>query len=180
VGLLSWRAGKLNPPDGARTISTCAIGRAEGDSMRILDNVYLVLLFVGGILALSSLIVAKAPDARRIIDKLVPYQALIGVALLGIAIVLLVHVGPINMFRVFKVNLVLGMAGVGAILSGIALGFCFGMPQIAKWTPGQSSAEMKAMELSRKLVPYTMLVGVIMLGSAIVLLLHKLGLLKHI
>jgi hypothetical protein len=148
--------------------------------MRVLENVYLVLLIVGGILALSGLIVAKSPEAKRYIDKLVPYQALIGVALLALGLVLLVHTGPINMFRALKGNAVAAMAAIGAVFSGIVAGFFFGMPQIAKWAPGDSPAEVKAMELSRKLAPFVMLVGVVMLGSAGVLLLYKLGLLKYI
>jgi hypothetical protein len=146
--------------------------------MRALWNIYLVLLFVGAILALSNVIVAKLPNARRFIARLVPYQALIGVALLGIALVLWIDAGPIDLFRALQGNAVLAMAVLGAIFSGIALGFFFGMPQIARWAPGQSAAETKALELSRKLAPFTLIIGVVMLGSAVVLLLHKLGLLK--
>ena len=146
--------------------------------MNALATIMMVLLFVGGILAVSNLIVAKTPEAKKFIDKLVPYQALIGVAMLAISLVLILHLGPINMFRALKGNALLAFTFIGGYYSGILLGFFFGMPQIAKWISGESSA--KALELSRKLAPYTMLVGIVALGAGALMLLSKLGLLKYI
>jgi len=148
--------------------------------VEILGYVFMILLFLGGILALSNLIVSKKPDAKQLLDKLVPFQALIGVALLGIALILMFYIGPINMFRALKGNALIAMTFIAGIFSGIALGFFFGMPQIAKWAPGESAAEVKAMELSKKLAPYTMIVGVIALVAATLMLLMHLGVLKVI
>lgn len=148
--------------------------------MNVLANIMMVLLLVGGVLALSNVIVAKSPDAKKIIDKLVPYQAFIGVAMLGISVVLILYLGPINMFRALKGNALLGFTFIAGYYSGIVLGFFFGMPQIAKWLPGESAAETKALELSRKLAPYTMLVGVVALGAGLLMLLYKFGILKYI
>jgi hypothetical protein len=55
----------------------------------------------------------------------------------------------------------------------ILLGALFGMPQIAKWIPGESSAEQKALELSQKIAPYQVVLGVIGLASALVYLLFR-------
>jgi hypothetical protein len=33
------------------------------------------------------------------------------------------------------------------------------MPQIAKWIPGESAAETKATELSKKLAPFQLILG---------------------
>jgi hypothetical protein len=147
--------------------------------MNALANIFLVLLFVGGVLAVAGLIAAKSPGAGRLIGKLVPYQALIGVALLAIAPVMLLHLGPIHLIKELQHNALFAAAWLGAIASAVALGFFFGTPQLLKWAPGPS-AEARAMELSQKLAPYTVLVGLLMLGSAVVLLLAKLGLLKYI
>src|SRR5512143_2789329 len=38
----------------------------------VMDLINILLLIVGGILAISALIVAKKPDAKELIDKLVP------------------------------------------------------------------------------------------------------------
>ena len=45
-----------------------------------------LVLIAGGILAASGLIIAKKPDAKQLIDKLMPYQAIIGVVLLALGI----------------------------------------------------------------------------------------------
>jgi hypothetical protein len=149
-----------------------------GPVYRALGIIFMILLFLGGVLALSNLIVSKRPDAKRIIDKLVPYQALIGVALLVIALWLMFRIGPINMFRGFEHDAVAALTFLGGVVSGIALGFFFGMPQIAAWIPGESAAETKAVALSRKLAPYTMMVGVVAVGAATLMLLYELKLLK--
>jgi hypothetical protein len=64
------------------------------------------------------------------------------------------------------------------VVAGFLLGALFGMPQIAKWIPGESSAEQKAVELSKKVTPYQVTLGVVLgLASFIMLLywLHILG-----
>ena len=138
----------------------------------------LVLLILAGILALSTFIVAKKPDAKAMIDKLVPFQAFIGVGLLVISIVNWVRMGLGMPFTILKFWTLGGIALIGAIFSGILLGFLFGMPQIAKWIPGDSSAEQKALDLSRKIAPIQMIVGIVALVSGVLFLLMELGILK--
>ena len=41
-----------------------------------------IIAIIGGIIAASSLIVAKKPNAQELLDKLTPYQGWIGVVLL--------------------------------------------------------------------------------------------------
>ena len=41
-----------------------------------------MLLLVAGALAASSFIIAKKPDAKKAMDKIAPYQGIIGVVLL--------------------------------------------------------------------------------------------------
>lgn len=147
--------------------------------MNALLNVFLILLLVGGALALGGLIAAKSPGAGQIIAKLVPFQALIGVTLLGLSLVVLLKLGPIALIKGLQHNAVISGAWLVAILSGLAIGFFFGTPQLVKWAPGPQ-AEARAMEMSQRLAPFTMLVGLIMLISAGVLILSKLGLLKYL
>ena len=145
---------------------------------RALVVIFMLLLFLGGLLALSHLIVSKRPDAKKLLDQLVPYQALIGVALLAVGLVLMFRAGPINMWRMVKHDALAGVTLIGGVYAGILLGFFFGMPQIAAWIPGESSAEAKAVDLSRKLAPYTMMVGAVALGAAVLMLLYQLHILK--
>ena len=137
-----------------------------------------LLLIVGGVLALSGIIVAKSPNAKNTIDKLVPFQAFIGVALLVLGVVYLLTIGPGWMITMIKTNAFYGMVLLATVLVSIILGAFFGMPQIAKWIPGDSPAEQKAMELSQKIAPYQAIVGVVALGTGVIGLLYSLGIMK--
>jgi len=138
-----------------------------------------LLLILGGVLALSGIIVAKSPNAKNTIDKLVPFQAFIGVALLVLGVVYLLTIGPGWMITMIKTNAFFGMVLLATVLVSIILGAFFGMPQIAKWIPGDSPAEQKAMELSQKIAPYQAIVGVVALGTGVIGLLYSLGIMKY-
>ncbi len=137
----------------------------------------IILGVLGGLLAAAALIISKKPDAKQYIDKLAAYQAFIGVGLIALSV--------INFFRVldllsvlFKVAFLFSASFLAMVGSGILLGALFGMPQIAKWIPGESSAEQKAVELSKKVAPYQVLLGVISLVSSLIVLLYWIGILK--
>lgn len=144
--------------------------------MNALVWIQIILLFLGGILAISGLIVAKKPDAKQIIDKLVPFQALIGVGMLAVGVILMLKIGPVDTFKAAQAGMG-GLALFGLVIAGIVLGFLFGMPQIAKWLPGESSAEQKAMEVAQKLAGFQVLIGGIGLAAAAVALLYQLKIL---
>ena len=133
----------------------------------------ILLLIAAGILAISGLIVAKKPNAKELIDKLVPYQAIIGIAALIFGIVnllrMLRYLGLLSSFPVL-VNFVV-------CVTSILLGFMFGMPQIAKWLPGDGRAEQKGLDLAQKLGPYQVIIGVIGLIAALLALLSYLHIL---
>ena len=131
-----------------------------------MDLITPILLIAGSILAISGLIIAKKPDAKALIDKLSPYQAVIGVAMLATGIWWLLRFGSALM-DVFKVNLIFAAAIWGVIGVSILLGALFGMPQ---------SAEQKALELSQKVAPFQVLLGLIGLASALAYLLFRFNL----
>jgi hypothetical protein len=146
-----------------------------GDTMELINA---LVLIVGGILAVSGLIVAKKPDAKELIDKLVPYQAIIGIALLALGIVNLVRWLGNGLFTLLKVAPLFGITVFAMIITSILLGFMFGMPQIAKWLPGEGGAEQKGMELSKKLAPYQVVIGIIGLVAALLMLLYRFSILR--
>src|SRR5262249_38987202 len=123
----------------------------------------------------SGLIVAKKPNAKELIDKLVPYQAFIGIALLafGIYNLILSLSGFGAYFKSF-----LGIVAFAIVVSSILLGFMFGMPQIAKWMPGEGGAEQKGMELAKKLGPYQVILGLVGIGSGLIWFLYRFGILS--
>ena len=143
-----------------------------------MEWVHLSLLIVSAILAVSALIVAKAPDAKAMIEKLVPFQAFIGVGLLGVSLVQLLRIGPANIFKGMSRAPVISMTWLAGCFGGMLLGFMLGMPQIAKWIPGDSPAEQKAQELSRKLAPFQVILGLICGGAGILMLLIGLKIMK--
>ena len=143
----------------------------------VLVFVNVVLGVLGGLLAAAALIISKKPDAKQYIDKLAAYQAIIGVGMIGVSIV--------NFFRMlggFTMTLkylpLLGSSVLGMLGSGVLLGALFGMPQIAKWIPGESSAEQKAVELSKKVAPFQVILGIISVISSLIVLLYLLHILK--
>lgn len=133
-----------------------------------------LVLIAGGILAVSSLIVAKKPDAQKLIDKLVPYQAVIGVALLVLGIVNLIRGLGNHLIDVLRLVPLFGMTYLAMCITSILLGLMFGMPQISKWLPGEGAAEQKGMELSKKLAPYQVIIGLVGLVAALMMILYRL------
>ena len=142
-----------------------------------METINALVLIAGGILAVSSLIVAKKPDAQKLIDKLVPYQAIIGVALLVLGIVNLIRGLGNHLIDLMRIVPMFGLTYLAMCVTSILLGLLFGMPQIAKWLPGEGPAEQKGMELSRKLAPYQILIGLIGLAAALLMILYRLRIL---
>jgi hypothetical protein len=145
--------------------------------MDVLTTLNAVIVILGGILAVSGLIIANKPDAKQIIDKLTPYQALIGVAMIALSVITLLR--SIKWLTdLFKLNFMLALGIWSMIGTGVALGALFGMPQIVKWIPGESSAEQKAMEFSQKVAPFQVLLGLVAIGGGLIVLLFNLKILK--
>jgi hypothetical protein len=137
----------------------------------------IVLGILGGVLAAAALIISKKPDAKQYIDKLAVYQALIGVGLVAVSVInFLRMLGHLS--DMFKVNLMWAAAFLSMIGSGILLGALFGMPQIAKWIPGATSAEQKAVELSKKVAPYQVVLGIVSVISSLITMLYMFKILS--
>jgi hypothetical protein len=137
-----------------------------------------IILILAGIIAASGLIIAKKPSAAELIAKITPYQAFFGVFLFVWCVYWwIAKVGFVDLFKALGHGLA-GLTGFGAIISGVLLGFFFGMPQIAKWIPGESSAETKAVELSKKLAPFQVILGICGVAFGFLALLFQLKILK--
>ena len=121
------------------------------------------VLFVGGLLGAASLIIAKKPNAKDLIDKLTPYQGWIGVILVlwGIwdLIGVLRSLGAVSGFWVIWL--------VTAVTE-LALGFLLGYGLISKYVLGRSpQALKKGQQLRAKLAIYQGPLGVVAIGLAI-------------
>ncbi len=138
--------------------------------------VNIVLGVLGGLLAAAALIIAKKPDAKQYIDRLAAYQAFIGVGLIAVSFINFIRMLD-GISMIFKFLPLFGTSFLAMVVAGFFLGALFGMPQIAKWIPGESSAEQKAVELSKKVVPYQVGLGVVSVIASLIVLLYMLGLL---
>ena len=139
--------------------------------MKAISIVFELLLIMGGIVGASALIVAQKPDAKAILDKLVPFQALIGVLLLAIGLVFFFMTGPLNAFKAISANPLPAAANLVGILVAVVLGFVFALPQIISIT-GQ---EQRANELAQKIFPFQILLGLIAAACGVVGLLYTTG-----
>lgn len=126
-----------------------------------------VVLILIGILAAASLIIKKKPDAKELIDKLVPFQGWIGFisCLWGVWIV-------ISSFLIYLPIFLLGANVFAFILfplvlaSGvlqIAIGFILGYGLINKFalSKADENVKKKAEEMLQKLVSMQVTLGII-------------------
>ena len=136
------------------------------------------LLILCGIIGLSGLIVAQKPEARKILDKLTPFQALFGVGLLVVSVLYFLQLGPVDLLNKIGPRPVEALGQLGGCIGGIILGFLLGLPQILKIAPAGSPAGDKAQEIAGKLVPFQMLFGLVCFGAGALNILIPLGIVK--
>src|SRR6266478_5657478 len=98
--------------------------------MDLLFDVNALVLVLGGILALSALIVAQKPNAKEMIDKLMPFQTLIGVGLVALGIINFVRMLPHLTGDFFKQNLLQNASALTIVGVSVVLGFMLGFPSI--------------------------------------------------
>jgi hypothetical protein len=135
-----------------------------------------ILLILAGILAASGLIVSKKPDAAKLIAKIQPYQATIGIILLAFGIYnAFIYVGIKLMIEWVKAAPLFGITVWAMLFSSILLGIMFGMPMVAKLS---ASGAAKGEELGKKLAPFQLLIGIIGMVSGLLALLYAIGILK--
>ncbi len=135
-----------------------------------MDVINALGLILGGIIALSGIIVIRRPDLKPQLDKLVPFQALIGVGLIVVAL--------INTFSwlgwmldAFHKNQIQAAAIWIMLIASVLLGALFGWPLIESWIPANSPAKPKFQQITQNLAPFQVLIGAAGILAAIVVLL---------
>ena len=126
-----------------------------------------LVLLAGGLIGASTIIIAKRPDAKDVIDKLVPFQGIIGVVLLlwglkgafdVIRTLNYIHFAPF-WWLVF----------VATVVTELCLGFLLAYGLITKFAGGQAAA--KAGQVHTKLTSYQSSLGLTAIGLALLFLL---------
>jgi hypothetical protein len=131
-----------------------------------MEIVAALVLIAGGLLAGSAVIVARRPDAQTIINRLVPFQASIGVAMLVLGILDLIK--TLGFIRYMRAAPIFGASWLTVAGASILLGFLFSMPLIGKLVPGNSPAEQKAAEIAARIAGVQILLGLVGIVAAVV------------
>jgi hypothetical protein len=108
---------------------------------------------VGGILAASSLIIARKPNAKDLIDKLTPYQGWIGIVLFfwGVWGTL----GTLGAISWLSVRPLLWVFWLAADVADLVVGFLLGFGLITKYALGKNAvAQARGQQIRAKLAPY--------------------------
>lgn len=138
-----------------------------------MEYLFAILLVCAGLLGASGLIVAKKPNAARIIDSLLPFQALIGAGTLVLGIVLVAKWGPKALLDITRTFPMMGASMLGGVICGILLGFMFAIPLMGRLGAGQQ----RAAELAEKIAPWQLLIGIVAIAAGVLLLLFRSGIL---
>jgi hypothetical protein len=112
-----------------------------------------LITIAGGILAAASLIIARKPNAKQLIDKLTPYQGWIGIVMFfwgiwglfsALRAVALIKLAPV----LYTIWVVCGVAD-------LVVGFLLGFGLITKYTlSGSPQALAKGQHIRGKLAKY--------------------------
>jgi hypothetical protein len=140
---------------------------------------FCVTPILGGLLAASGFIMARKPDAKQLLDKIAPYQGIIGIWMFidGIINVKeLIHVG--DYFKVWKMFAIMILILIPSmILVGFMLGFSLAAKYIFKGGGG-GAAQEKAAGIQAKLATFSAPLGFLAILGGILFLLLYAGLFK--
>jgi len=117
---------------------------------------------IAGLLAASSVVIKKLPNAAEAIEKIKPYEGFIGAAALVMGIL-----GLFNMnFRIGFLNVAVVM---GCVVSCIVMGFLLGYPVLQDLLLDELSEETrkKSEDLYDKLTPYKITAGLVAIFTGI-------------
>ncbi len=118
-----------------------------------------IISIVGGLLATSSVIIGKKPEMQKYLDKLVPYQGIVGVILLGFGLLGIVS----SFLSIGSIGLSWAI-GLGAAFSGAVVGFLLAYGLISKYVFEKDEAsKVKGQELRTKLIAYQVPSGMVLI-----------------
>lgn len=145
----------------------------------LLLDINAIVLILGGILAVSALIVAKRPDAQNVIAKLTPWQTIIGIALIALGAINFVRIVPHISGQAFVKNLLVVAADLIICGGSVLLGAMLGMNQILEWIPSQQGKQ-KFYNLIQQVFVFQILLGLVCIAGAVAHFLYRAGLLKFL
>ena len=137
---------------------------------------YVIGPIVGGLIAASAFILKRSPNSASLMNRIMPYKAMIGVALLVLGVWNAISVLP-KIGAHFEAGALWGITALAIVGSEILVGTLLGLPQIAKWISGGVRSEERAAVVSEKLVPYEVPIGFLSISAGVLASLFLLGVL---
>lgn len=128
-----------------------------------------IIAIAGGVIAASSLIVAKKPNAQELIDKLTPYQGWIGIVLAFYGLYnLFLVITNMGMMGSFLISWILWLA---MSIAMFVVGFVLGYSLISKYLLEKNeTAKEKGQALRTKLTKFQIPAGIVLIILGIVYL----------
>lgn len=133
---------------------------------------YPILAIVGGLVAASSFVVARRPDARPIFDRLAPFQGAIGVAMLVAGILWLLRALP-HLGGLMSAAPVTGVVTIASIVTMLGVGLLLGYALVDRYVLSKNAAASAGAEAAlRRLVSVQAPLGLATaaLGAALIVL----------
>ena len=134
---------------------------------------YVFAPLVGGIIAASGFIIAKNPNAKELIDKVMPYKAIVGAIMLGTGILNLIQFVLPNLGTMFT-SPIFGLGVMLIVAAELLVGFLLSFGLIAKYMGG---AAEKGANLQKKLIAVEVPLGFLSIAAGVFGLLITLGIL---
>ena len=122
-----------------------------------------LVLLAGGVIGSASIIIAKRPDAKDVVDKLMPFQGLIGVVLLLWGIVDVFNV--LRSLRWMHLAPFWWLVYLATTVTELGLGFLLAYGLITRFTSGQAAE--KARQVHVKLAGYQSSLGLTAIGLSV-------------
>jgi hypothetical protein len=127
--------------------------------------VSVLVLLAGGVLGAANLIVAKKPDAKALIERLTPFQGIIGIVMMAWGVW-----GLINMFSAFAMSFYT-ILFILTVAVELGLGFLLAFGLISKYALEKNAqAKEKGEQVRAKLAVYQAPMGLSAIALAVLFL----------
>ena len=128
---------------------------------------YTILSIVGGLIAASSLILAKQPNAKEIFQRVAPYQGFLGIGMLVAGALWLLQILPHVGSWLSTAPLRTGIT-LGALSCTVLVGFLLGYSLLAKFVLSKNeAAKEKGARLQVKLATVQAPLGLLTVGLGV-------------
>lgn len=132
--------------------------------------VFGLLAIIAGALAAANIVIEKLPNTKEYIEKMIPYQAVIGAVALVLSVLKLLDAFALKMDNF---SLIINLC---CIASTAIVGFLLGFPMVQQFMANDENSKAKAEEIRKKLSAYQVIAGLVALGSGVYVLLYGISL----